>query len=181
MKKIILVAFALGIVNCADAVKLCKYAPTCTWSTNGSVSVSGACSGTDWDRGTCSCRATLTVNGCSITGNSVDVGSFWFSGCPYDCEYCERSACQSRCERCVSDGDSGNCSRSGILTGGSSVSTVNAGSVTCPLSGTCTNTNYKTIGDGDSCGSNWSETTSPTLTIGVYSDDNGTFSGTCTK
>ena len=54
-------------------------------------------------------------------------------------------------------------------------------SVTCPLSGTCTNSNYRTVATTSSCPSGFIETTSPTLTItGTYSDEKGTFTyGSC--
>ena len=59
----------------------------------------------------------------------------------------------------------------------------NAAAVTCPISGECEDTNYKTVGDSESCGNGWDETTSPALTIsGEYSDDAGTFIyGECAK
>jgi hypothetical protein len=59
----------------------------------------------------------------------------------------------------------------------------NAAAVTCPASGECGDTNYKTVGNSDSCGDGWEETTSPALTIsGEYSNNAGTFTyGECTK
>jgi hypothetical protein len=55
--------------------------------------------------------------------------------------------------------------------------------VTCPLSGTCSsNSDYKTVADGASCGTGYVETTSPALTIsGEYENEAGTFTyGGCT-
>jgi hypothetical protein len=60
-------------------------------------------------------------------------------------------------------------------------STPAASAVTCPMSGMCTNSDYKTVADNASCGTGYEETTVPALTIsGEYEDSKGTFTyGNC--
>ena len=162
MKKF-LQTLTLFIVNCSlfidlSAVKLCGR--TCTWS-SGTVSRSQAC----LFGNVCTCYASITTSSCSISTSWNGSVS-----CSSPCGHSSDQLCE------------GSCSCGPVGSGGSS-SDVNPAAVTCPTNGTCADANFKTVDDGESCGSGYSERTSPTLTIsGTYSDAAGTFTyGACTK
>ena len=54
-----------------------------------------------------------------------------------------------------------------------------APAVTCPLAGTCDDTNYKTVANNASCGNDHMEVGGVTLVVsGTYSDDRGIFTHT---
>ena len=132
----------------------------------------------------CWCQVTgVTVGGTATTCSVAEGGPWVFNY--YSNLSGSASGCQSSCANycagyCVRVGSSDSCSRAALFA---SQTLSIASAVTCPISGTCTNTDYKTIGDSDSCGSGWDETTGPTLTVsGTYSDTKGSFNyGACTK
>ena len=150
-----------------------------TSSPTGTVNGQGGCFSSDLSAtgsgGFCWCRIT-----------SVNTGSGTDSQCANDWLYTDQyysscmTPCSIACGTCAqADSLPGFCSRKTLFTV-PTTSTVSA--VTCPTSGTCsTNSNYKTIGDNESCGVGYEETTGPALTIsGSYSNANGTFTYNCT-
>ena len=195
MRKFLLILILL--VNSAQAVKLCKKEDPCraidnwknasgnigsytytsgssgTWNLSVTSSPTGTVAGesgcfsgstsVSGSGGYCWCRV-MNVNSSSCSGGWVFLSINSDNNCAV--------YCASLCGGCARNGSSSSCSRSALFVTTSSDAT----SVICPLNGTCANTNYKTIGNSDSCGSGWVETTSPALTItGTYSDDAGTF------
>jgi hypothetical protein len=130
--------------------------------------------------GYCWCRVTSIVDNtagtCPADSNGAPWVFYYGSGNAANC----RQYCAYRCAgNCVQFGTHYDCSRSKLLT----LPTTTASAVTCPISGTCTsNSNYKTVADTASCGTGYTETTTPALTIsGTYSDSKGSFTyGTCT-
>ena len=197
MKKALLILILS--VSPAHAVKLCKYDPCrvidtwksasggigshsydgMTWSLSVTASPTGTVAGSagcfsnstsaTGNGSYCWCRVT-SVNGNSCTGD----WKFYSNQFVDNRDNCP-SACASSCGSC-----SGDLSCRSTLFSNVVSNIPNASSVTCPLTGTCANTNYKTVGNSDSCGSVWVETMSPTLTLSG-TDTNGTYSATCTK
>ncbi|MDR1826467.1 MAG: hypothetical protein LBQ49_02120, partial [Rickettsiales bacterium] len=102
-----------------------------------------------------------------------------------DVYYCRRSCANICALYCIRLGSGNLCSRSALLNIPACEwlgSAPTASSVTCPLSGTCENPDYKTVVDNAPCGTGYVETTTPALTIsGEYGDSKGTFTyGNCT-
>jgi hypothetical protein len=186
-------------INSAHAVKLCKQGcpdadisainiwknagggigsstqSSDTWGLSVTTSPSGTvagetknCASNSWQ---CWCRVTA-VNGNSCVGSWVYEGdysnTYGGSGC---------SSCPGYCAACARGGSSGSCSRSALFASFNTVS-----SVTCPLKGACANADYKTVGDGESCGDGWTESIVPVLTISTTgSDSRGSYGYKCTK
>ena len=122
------------------------------------------------------------VSGVTVGGNTCSAAGPWVF---HFNNVTGAVACQTYCAEycmlgCVENGSDRSCQRS-LLFGGTASS--EPSSVTCPLTGACTNTNYKTVGNSDSCGSGWVETTSPSLTISsTGTDSKGSYGyGACAK
>jgi hypothetical protein len=135
----------------------------------------------------CWCRVTSIVDSTAGTCPADSNGAPWvyYSDNSF-AAYC-RQDCAGNCANgCVRGGTYYACSRSALLnipactwldSFSAPVSTV-----TCPLEGTCENSDYKTVADGESCGDGYVETNTPALTIsGSYTDSKGSFTyGNCT-
>jgi hypothetical protein len=191
MKKVLL-TLALFIVHFSlfidlHAVKLCKKYDPCpaaiaNWKSTGSgltVSHTNGCFGGNSSASGSGNYCWCKISSSSINGTNCGSGPWVFANFyPYDS--CS-GECLNICSSCVSSGTTSSCSRSALSPSGGGVPS--SSSVTCPISGGCDNPYYKTVGDSDSCGSGWEETTVPELTVsGMGSDDAGTFTyGVCTK
>jgi hypothetical protein len=152
LKKVLL-TLALSIINYQlsiaglPAVKLCgKW--TSSSCTYGAYDV--VCNAGDN-------RCYCALGGCGVAGY------FEIMGGAYDCKNTTSvTTCAYICA---------NTTRTVTVT-----SFPNAAAVTCPTNGECEDASYKTVGDSESCGDGWDETTTPTLAIsGVYSDAKGSF------
>jgi len=197
MKKIILVSCLVPLVSLsAHAVKLCKYkcqyeSALNAWRNAGGTIGTGSTAGLSWEftatsspsgysSGIGECfgsNTSATGNGnycwCKMINVNSDGNCFgnWVYSTPLpDCKIYGGDLCGYMCELCATSGSNGSCTRSALFA------LFEVSSVECPAAGTCTNTNYKTIGDAESCGTGWVEIVSPTLTItGTYSDSKGSF------
>jgi hypothetical protein len=134
----------------------------------------------------CWCRVTSIVDNTAGTCPADSNGAPWvFYRDFVGAAYC-RQGCANICAYgCVRYGMLSSCSRSALLNipacGWLDSFYMPASAVTCPLNGTCENSDYKTVADNESCGDGYVETTSPALTIsGEYEDAKGTFTyGNC--
>jgi hypothetical protein len=203
MKKLLII-IALFVAADASAVKLCREDPcraidnwknaggdigsgtynssAMTWNLSvtafpgGTVAGEAGCFSSNTSAsgsgGYCWCKVT-SVNSASCSGSWV---FRYYDGGDYQCA----NACAFGCSSCARNGSATSCSRSALF---SEVTSSEVSAVTCPIVGTCTNTNYKTIEDSDLCGSGWVETTVPALTISnTGTDGKGSYVyGACAK
>ena len=152
--------------------------PGPTGSVSGETTCSSGCSGApcnfpSMNNSRCWCRITSVV---SSTCGTINMTGRWVrvrnhattSNC-----WQTSDDCSERCARCIGSGSNDECRRYLIMA---DFVVPSEASVSCPLAGACTNSDYRTIPPDDSCGLGWLATVFPNLSItGTHSNDRGNF------
>ena len=169
---------ALGVWRSAGAnvsIGSGPYPSGSTWGLSITYSQAGTVAGeTRCDGERCYCRM-VSVNGDSACAGGWVYDQDYTSGNPYGI-YCWNN-CAPGCLSCARNGLNGSCTRSALFE-----PAAGATHATCPIAGVCTDADFKTVSDGDSCGSGYVETTYPTLSISTTgTDSKGAYGYSCVK